>query len=228
MTEAPSPAPAARRRGRRRTVEAKAASPWIPHIGGVRLPGQWRLGRVSLRRTGEGFLVTTTPRRLRPPPPRPARRAIPKQVRAGHPEVFRWRYYLQQHPDLRDAGIRSRDQALRHWKTRGIQEGRHAHPAFSPVDYLRLHADVRQAARQSGIPPLRFAITHWLETGRDEERTGRIVAPPPPEPPPLTGLAARLTQILDGTAPVASREEAPSYLNVELPASLRRLLKKTD
>ncbi len=48
-----------------------------------------------------------------------------KYVQAEPPRTnFDWRYYLQQNPDLGNAGLTTEQQAISHWNSNGMQEGR--------------------------------------------------------------------------------------------------------
>ena len=52
------------------------------------------------------------------------------------PLVFDAVFYLNNHPDLYDAGIRTREAAIDHWCTDGVDQGRQATNSFHSLQYL--------------------------------------------------------------------------------------------
>jgi hypothetical protein len=82
--------------------------------------------------------------------------------------VFNWRYYLKANPDVWNAGYRTRDQAIQHWRSWGAAECRVAHPLFHSRQYLDQYADVRNAFSGS----CRAGTIHFVRNGLAEGRSG--------------------------------------------------------
>lgn len=85
--------------------------------------------------------------------------------------VFDWRFYVNAHADLLQAGINNPHAAQLHWARHGINEGRQAHPAFHSRQYLDQYGDLRNAF---GATNFRAALNHYLNSGIAEGRRGFI------------------------------------------------------
>ncbi|MBI3074187.1 MAG: hypothetical protein HYY84_18930 [Deltaproteobacteria bacterium] len=84
------------------------------------------------------------------------------------PEVFDWRWYVENQPDLKRAQS-GQAQAQRHWQSHGIREGRQAHPNFSTKAYLARYPDLQRAFGATGYAK---ALYHYLNNGIKEGRKG--------------------------------------------------------
>jgi len=84
-------------------------------------------------------------------------------------DVFDWQYYLEKYPDLRINGVNTEQQAIHHWTSYGIKEGRvsiRSPQLFDWQYYLEKYPDLRV----NGINTEHFAIYHWLKHGEEEGR----------------------------------------------------------
>jgi len=77
--------------------------------------------------------------------------------------LFNWRYYLQMNPDLGVAGIATETQALEHFTTHGINEGRVFNPFVDLNVYRQYNYDLR------GMSP-RQLFNHLRDFGIKEGR----------------------------------------------------------
>jgi hypothetical protein len=82
--------------------------------------------------------------------------------------VFNWLFYLNNNADLMRAGYKTPQQAMSHWKSNGIREGRQAAPGFHTRQYLDLYPDLRAAFGSDYAA----ALNHYLTFGINEGRTG--------------------------------------------------------
>lgn len=83
-------------------------------------------------------------------------------------DVFNWRFYLNNHPDLTKAGIVTEQGAKNHWQQFGLAECRRAHPSFHTEQYLLRYGDLRAAYGTNCAA----ALNHYLVYGRNEGRKG--------------------------------------------------------
>ena len=78
--------------------------------------------------------------------------------------VFFWDAYIESNLDLKEAGITTEAEAIRHFETYGIHEGR---TFFSPwTEYIQIHLDLKAA----GINSEAQAIHHFKTFGIHEDR----------------------------------------------------------
>jgi len=80
--------------------------------------------------------------------------------------IFDWYWYLDNYPDLRQAGLSTKEQAIDHWIKYGRKEGRIMMKQFDWEFYLNSYPDLRQ----SGLSTKEQAVDHWLNYGRKEGR----------------------------------------------------------
>jgi hypothetical protein len=80
--------------------------------------------------------------------------------------VFNWRHYVRVNGDLWNANIRTRDQAIQHWRNHGARECRQAHPYFHPRQYLELNGDLVNAFGWD----CHRATLHYVRNGLAEQR----------------------------------------------------------
>ena len=83
---------------------------------------------------------------------------------------FDWEYYINHYPDLKAAGINTREGALYHWFKYGLSEGRQCNKnnikvLFDWKFYIRTYTDL-----QATIKTQNDAFTHWLKHGIKENR----------------------------------------------------------
>lgn len=105
------------------------------------------------------------------------------------PEVFNWQDYLARYPDLREAGLKTEQDAITHWLTYGINERRQASPGFSIQAYLDANPDVKAATSDSAL----VGIAHFVMYGRAEGRSrGKIGAPGVEKPVPSAPAASAI------------------------------------
>lgn len=92
---------------------------------------------------------------------------------------FDWVTYINNYPDLMNAGIVTRKQAIDHWNTHGIAENRTDKPLTEEVvhddtfdweTYITNYPDLREA----GISSKEDATSHWNAHGKKE---GRVCTP---------------------------------------------------
>ncbi|ATB39963.1 hypothetical protein CYFUS_005411 [Cystobacter fuscus] len=83
-------------------------------------------------------------------------------------DVFNWRFYLNAHADLLQAGIVTEQGARNHWQSTGISECRRAHPLFHTRQYLEIYPDLKSAFGGD----CSAALQHYLNHGRSEGRVG--------------------------------------------------------
>lgn len=82
------------------------------------------------------------------------------------PLVFDAEEYLARYPDLGAAGITTEEQAITHWLTYGISEGRVGNDSFDPVVYLNVNPAVRAELEASGATDLNHAaLEHFVTQG---------------------------------------------------------------
>ncbi|HEX6881210.1 MAG TPA: glycosyltransferase family 4 protein [Terriglobales bacterium] len=81
-----------------------------------------------------------------------------KEGRTPHP-LFDPEYYLQQNPDVQQAGA----DPLEHYLTKGCCDGRQPHPLFDPAYYLETHPD----AAASGLEPMRYFLSTGAALGHN-------------------------------------------------------------
>jgi hypothetical protein len=81
-------------------------------------------------------------------------------------KLFDASVYLALYPDLRAAYGTNEDNALHHWLTHGVREGRRASAVFDVSYYLASYADL-SAAFGTDYPA---ALNHWLTYGINEAR----------------------------------------------------------
>jgi len=81
-----------------------------------------------------------------------------------------WKFYLDTYPDLRQNGIYTEQQAIKHWNTYGQKEGRIPFFYFDWKNYLDTYSDLRQ----HGIHTEQQAIKHWNTYGQKEGRHGSV------------------------------------------------------
>jgi hypothetical protein len=86
------------------------------------------------------------------------------------PDVFNWRFYLNNHPDLTQAGIVTEQAAKTHWQQFGVKECRRAHPDFHTSQYLLRYSDLQRAYGTD----CKAALNHYLVYGRNEHRKGLL------------------------------------------------------
>lgn len=84
-------------------------------------------------------------------------------------EVYQDSYYAANNGDLPWTGDGSAALRRAHWVHYGVSEGRVASPTFSAVTYLQKYPDVAAAY---GATNYLGAITHYIQYGRAEGRTG--------------------------------------------------------
>lgn len=97
--------------------------------------------------------------------------------------VFDWRDYLARYPDLAAAGITTREEAIDHWLTFGIAEGRQGSPGFNVQAYLDANPDVKASTDDRAT-----AIAHYVMYGRAEGRSkGDLTKPTAPITTPAAG-----------------------------------------
>ena len=74
---------------------------------------------------------------------------------------FDWEIYLEINTDLKECGIKTKDEAYRHWKTCGINEKR-----IYKIDWCRYIKDYNLMTK--GIDTKIKAIQYWRENGRPD------------------------------------------------------------
>jgi glycosyltransferase involved in cell wall biosynthesis len=57
------------------------------------------------------------------------------------PENFDWKFYLDHYRDLRDAGLKTENDAIRHYLNHGFEEYRIYNDKFYEIDYLKPYLD---------------------------------------------------------------------------------------
>jgi hypothetical protein len=97
-------------------------------------------------------------------------------------ETFDWEQYLKNYDDLRNAGIKTKEEAWSHWFYTGKNEGRSykdiyfekmvkehekEYKKFNWKQYLENYDDLRNA----GISTKKDAWKHWFYTGKNEGRS---------------------------------------------------------
>jgi hypothetical protein len=85
-------------------------------------------------------------------------------------KIFNWRFYLYSNPDLITFGLVTEAQAQAHWVNNGIYEGRQAHGAFSPLQYLQQYPDLL-AHFWYNYPAVAL---HYVNNGAAEGRIGHM------------------------------------------------------
>lgn len=90
----------------------------------------------------------------------------------NNPNVFNWRFYLYNNPDLVQYGLVTEAQSLSHWSNAGIYEGRQAHSAFHAAQYLLTYPDLRNAFGFNYAA----AANHYLNNGIAEGRVGHCIS----------------------------------------------------
>jgi hypothetical protein len=86
----------------------------------------------------------------------------------NNPNVFNWRFYLFNNPDLITYGLTNEAAARQHWTNNGIYEGRQAHAAFHAAQYLLKYPDLRAAFGYNYA----VATHHYINNGLAEGRVG--------------------------------------------------------
>lgn len=84
-----------------------------------------------------------------------------KQNNEKECETFDWETYLELNRDLKDAGINTREEAIRHWLQHGKQENREY--IFDWCSYIKKYNLISQS-----IDTKIKAINHWLDNGHHE------------------------------------------------------------
>jgi len=87
---------------------------------------------------------------------------------ALRPEIFDADFYLKTYPDLRNAGLRTKEQVTNHWCSNGIKEGRQAISSFHSLQYLENYSDLQKAFGDD----YGAAIVHYINYGIEEGRGG--------------------------------------------------------
>lgn len=85
-------------------------------------------------------------------------------------DVFNWRFYLNNNPDLTYSHIVTEQGARDHWQQYGRKECRRAHPTFDVAQYLEKYSDLKAAYGSNCVD----AISHYLRYGRNEGRVGLV------------------------------------------------------
>lgn len=93
-------------------------------------------------------------------------------------------FYLNHHPDLKNALGTNHAAARNHWLQKGIREGRQSSAAFSIKDYVARYPDVQRAHGTNYAA----ALDHWLTTGKKERRDPRPASGSTP-PAPVVAVA---------------------------------------
>jgi GT2 family glycosyltransferase len=146
---------------------------------------------------------------------RPWRYYTRRGWRKGHAPraLFDARWYLEQNPDVRAAGL----QPLVHYVTHGWREGRQPHPLFDPSWYRGTYPDVAAA----GVEPLLHYVTQGWKEGRAPhpqfDAAGYLSRHPDVAAAGREPLAHFLTTVARGTAAdpraqlaAAARASAPT------------------
>ena len=82
--------------------------------------------------------------------------------------VFDVHYYMRKYPDIARFYGGNAGQALQHWLTQGMREGRESSPVFDVKFYLKTYPDVAKLAAGNN----QAAVEHWLKVGIPEGRQG--------------------------------------------------------
>ena len=87
---------------------------------------------------------------------------------ALRPEIFDSDFYLKTYPDLRNAGLRTKQQATNHWCSNGIKEGRQGNFSFHSKQYLDNYPDLQKAFGDN----YGAAIVHYIKYGKKDGKVG--------------------------------------------------------
>jgi hypothetical protein len=100
---------------------------------------------------------------------------------ASIPSNFNWRAYLYYNPDVKNAGLNTKELAEQHYSQYGQQEGRnYTLPNFNPEQYLQANEDLKNAFGQNTD----YATEHYINyvlSGK-EQRPLTPTAPAPTTP----------------------------------------------
>ena len=100
-------------------------------------------------------------------------------------ELFNWKQYLLNYPDLVAAGIDTYEKALEHWSNHGIHEGRtfenNTNNTNNNINLLREYFDYEEYLKKypdlvkSDINTSEKALNHFINHGIDEGRTCNLL-----------------------------------------------------
>lgn len=92
----------------------------------------------------------------------------PTTVRDGinYASIFDVRFYLSHYPDLYEVYSSCPEQALDHFLTHGLDEGRIAHPRFSIISYINGNPDIWFAVGKNRLKMAQYYIRHRLTARR--------------------------------------------------------------
>ena len=85
--------------------------------------------------------------------------------------VFNWNFYLSHNKDLIRTGYNGPNGACSHWKSKGANEGRQAHPRFHTLQYCENYPDLRNIG-YCNRGEYSMAVNHYLDDGFKEGRLG--------------------------------------------------------
>lgn len=91
-------------------------------------------------------------------------------------EYFDAQYYANHNADLLVAGLKTYAQLRSHWLSRGIAEGRIAHPEFHADSYRARYADLRATFGTNLAAYYQHYVTNGQYEGRDATQSGALIA----------------------------------------------------
>ena len=82
------------------------------------------------------------------------------------PRVYNYYFYINTNPDLREAGLFSKEDARNHWLTYGIEEGRQACGSFHTLQYLDNYPSLKQKFGTNYTQAIEYYLNYGYSIGR--------------------------------------------------------------